>query len=88
MNTIKSMYVDQVINNANGHFITVTFTKKDGTVRTINGRTGVRRYLRGGKATVSAKEYIILYSIQDKGYRAINKAAIMKINYKGTTLLF
>lgn len=32
-----------------GHFFTVKFTKKDGSLRTLNGLDRVKAYLKGGK---------------------------------------
>jgi hypothetical protein len=33
--------------SASGKFFTIVFEKKDGTVRTLNGRRGVTSYLKG-----------------------------------------
>jgi len=88
MYSLNTAVIDNAINNAKGRFLTITFIKKDGTTRTINGRTGVKRYLKGGKATVSAKEYIILYSIHDKGYRSINKSTITRISSSNAIITF
>ena len=32
---------------ATGQFCTVTFIKENGEIRTINGRTGVKKYIKG-----------------------------------------
>ena len=42
-------------------FMTITFTKKDGTERTINGRLNVTKHLAGGKRTLD-DSFIIIYS--------------------------
>jgi hypothetical protein len=63
----------------NNRFFTITFYKKDGELRTINGRLGVKKHLKGGVSTLDANKFLTVYSIADKGYRAINKAAIVSI---------
>ena len=65
--------------NSNGKIFTVTFTKKDGTIRVMNGRLGVEKYLKGGKCTVNKDNFIIMYDLQSKGYRALNKDTIIDV---------
>jgi hypothetical protein len=72
-----------VLESTAGRFVTVTFTKKDGTLRTINGRTGVIKHLKGGKSTIDRSKYIVLYSNADDGYRCINKDTIKSIVFAG-----
>lgn len=38
---VQSLILSRAIVAARGKFVTVQFVKKDGTVRTLNGRTGV-----------------------------------------------
>jgi hypothetical protein len=47
-----------------GCFCTVTFLTNDGEVRTINGRTGVKKYLKGtGKRTEATNNnYFLVYT--------------------------
>jgi len=47
-----------------GNFCTVTFLTNDGEVRTINGRTGVKKYLKGtGKRTETTNsKYFLVYT--------------------------
>jgi len=71
----------------NNRFFTITFVKKDGSLRTINGRLGVKKYLKGGKATLDANKFLIVYSMADGGYRAINKSTIVSIKQDGILLL-
>lgn len=78
--------IKQFINEASNKFMTVTFMKKDKTVRTINGRLNVKKYLRGGKATVDTDKFLVLYSIADQGYRAVNKDSILSIAVDGVVI--
>ena len=68
-------------------FFTISFMKKDGSVRTINGRLGVKKYLKGGKSTLNANNFLTVYSMLDKAYRAINKSSIISIKQNGLMLV-
>ena len=50
--------LDQLIAETKGKFFSVTFTKKDGSVRTINGKDKYRRLLAGGTNRVEGLGYI------------------------------
>jgi len=65
--------------NSKGKFFTVTFTKKDGTTRVMNCRLGVTKYLKGGESTLNPNDYITVYDLQSKGYRAINRKTIIDV---------
>lgn len=80
--------LDQLIIQSAGRFVTVTFTKKDGTDRVLTGRLGVTKHLKGGKSTLDAEQYITIFDVVNKGYRAINRSTIksVKINRIHATL--
>ena len=50
--------LDQLIAETKGKFFSVTFTKKDGSVRTVNGKDKYRRLLAGGTNRVESSGYI------------------------------
>ena len=50
--------LDQLITETKGKFFSITFTKANGSVRTINGKDVYKRLLVGGKFTASEKGYI------------------------------
>ena len=50
--------LDQLIAETKGKFFSVTFTKKDGSVRTINGKDKYRRLLAGGTNRVQDVGYV------------------------------
>lgn len=64
----------------NGKFVTVTFVKKDGTVRKMNCRTGVTKHLKGGESTLDAEQYVTVYDVAKASYRAINRDTIIDIS--------
>jgi hypothetical protein len=71
--------LDSIIEASKGHFITVKFVKKDGSVRTMNCRTGVIKHLRGGKCTVDKNKFLIVYDVKSEGYRSINRNSIVSV---------
>jgi len=81
------MKTDAFILNSNGKFVTVTFTKKDGTIRVLNGRLGVKKHLKGGTNTLNPEQYITIYDVANKGYRAINRATIKSVACEGHTII-
>lgn len=72
-----------MIDNSNGKMVTVSFIKQDGSLRTINGRIGVRKYIKGSSVTNKNDQYITFYDVKNKGYRSINRDTITGIRYQG-----
>ena len=81
------MKLDQFVLESNGKFVTIEFIKKDGSLRKINGRLGVKAPLKGGKSTLDASQYITIYSMADQGYRAINRDTIKSVSLDGVTII-
>ena len=75
----KSDFLADNILNSKGKFFTVEFIKKDGSVRVINGRLGVKKYLKGGESKLDANKYITIFDMALKQYRAINRATILSV---------
>jgi hypothetical protein len=80
--------VDTIIRESAGKFVTVTFEKLDMTERTINGRIGVRH--KGTPAPyrrdTDDNEYLLLWSVRDRGYRRISGRRILRVAAGGTVL--
>jgi hypothetical protein len=70
-------------------FFSVTFTKKDGTERTINARLGVKKHLKGGEKSYNNNDfnYLTVYSVKDKGYRTVNLDTIKEIKLNNRTIV-
>ena len=67
-NLLKSM-----IKNTNGKFFTCFFVKKDGTLRKMTARVGVKKGLTNSGFVREEKENLVcVYDIAAKGYRTIN----------------
>lgn len=75
-----------ILENTNGRFFTVEFTKKDGTVRKMNARLGVKKHLKGGDCTLNREQFIIVFDMQAKGYRAINRDTILTVSCDGVLM--
>lgn len=83
----------QKISLLNGQFFTVEFIKKDNTLRRMNCRTGVKKYLiKNGRKikTVSPFENGVLkvYDLGAKAYRSISIDTIKSIKYSKIELKY
>lgn len=80
---INQSEVANVISNIpKGAFFTVEFIKKDGSLRKMNCRTGVYKYLTPNptrQKPVMPKNMITVFDIHAKGYRHINTDTTLKI---------
>jgi len=81
--------VKQAANLAStGQFCTVTFVKKDGSIRTLNGRSDVKKYLVGGKNNSPA--YLKLWVRDGEKYfnhcRNIHPDKIISIKAHGVVI--
>ena len=72
-----------MIEQSNGKMVTVSFIKQDGTTRVLNGRLGVKKYLKGGKLNTNTDEYISIYDVKNKGYRSVNRNTIVALRMQG-----
>jgi hypothetical protein len=78
-----SLAFSALIAESNGKIFTVTFKKKDGTLRKMNCRLNVTKHLKGGLSTIDHDKYIVAYDLQSKGYRCINKNTIVSVALGG-----
>ena len=77
--------LDELILQSAGRFVTVVFEKKDGALRTLTGRLGVTKHLKGGTSTLNPDAYITLYNMVKKGYRAVNRDTIRSVTINHQT---
>lgn len=78
INVAQSRALAEKLEQSSG-FVTVTFVKKDGSVRKMNCRMGVSKYLKGGESTLDANQYVTVYDMTKAAYRAINRDTIIDI---------
>lgn len=96
MKTLKEISLKEaeyIIRSTKGKVFSVRFYKKDGTLRTLQGRLGVHKDLKGilgkGSTIVKHPEYICVYEMHNS-YRNVNLNTISsvtfgKITYKVVT---
>ena len=63
----------------------VVFLKKDGTLRKMLCRFGVKKHLKGGslKFDPIKRGLLVVFDMQKESYRMINLKTITNINMKG-----
>lgn len=74
---------------ADGKIFTVEFIKKDGTLRKMNARLGVKKHLKGGTLAFDPSERNLLpvFDMQKEGYRMINASTILTIKIGGKEII-
>jgi len=87
MPTLSRTKLNEAINNTNGKFFSVTFEKKDGTLRDMVARKGVTKGLKGGVnlAIKPANGLIVAYDVAKTAYRTINLDTVKRLTFKGQT---
>jgi hypothetical protein len=63
----------------------VDFIKKDGSLRTMIARLGVRKHLQGGTLKYNAEERSLLpvFDMEKQAYRMVNVSTIKEIRHEG-----
>lgn len=90
MSTLKlsnQWSMSQFVALSAGKFITVIFKKKDGTIRKLNGRINVNKYLKYGPYVADTGDGFCVYDVVNKGYRTVKKDAILGITCGGLTIV-
>lgn len=69
----------------NGKIFNITFVKANGEIRKFNARLGVKKNLKGKglKYDPVSRGNLIVYSMDDKGYRTIKISNILRIKCNG-----
>lgn len=71
---------------SSSNIIHVKFVKKDGSIRDMNCRLGVKKHLSGGSSTTKAySNYITVYDMNKLGYRNINMETLLSFKINGLT---
>ena len=75
-----------------GTFFRATFVKKDGSVRNMLARTGVKSHLKGGSYlhghSSKHPNLVPVYDVQKGAYRSINLDTLLELKAHGKTLKF
>lgn len=92
MQQFKRVLLTEIVEQSAGTFLTVDFKTRDGRPRTINGRIGV--HFRGKAVPVrydaetTKRPYVLLWSVQDRGYRRVDVDSIKAIRTRYNEFLF
>jgi hypothetical protein len=77
-----------LIKQTNGRIFNVEFYKKDGSLRKMTARIGVRKHLVGGRNNTShISKYITVYDMVKYGYRTVNIDTVVSLQVNGSTYL-
>lgn len=72
-----------------GQVFTATFVKKDGSVRDMNCRLGVKKHLKGGESTTAhISNLLTVFDMQAAEYRCINLDTVTSVRINGNTVAF
>lgn len=84
---MKSDLIKNLLKTANGRFFGVTFVKKDGTLRTMNARTGVSSHIKGTGASRAGTNdnQLTVFDAQKRAYRTINLDTVKSLRINGVT---
>jgi hypothetical protein len=76
-----------ILSLTGGRFFTVIFRKRDGSIRRMNCRTGVTRYVKGTGLPRNSEHLLTVYDVQVKGYRSIPVDRVVAIRYAGAEIV-
>jgi WYL_2, Sm-like SH3 beta-barrel fold len=86
---MKNTLIDSLLQRTEGKFVGITFVKKDGTIRNLNGRFGVKKYVKHESNTLptaAQQNYFTVYDVKARGYRAVNRETILSVRAMGTEI--
>ena len=85
MKKISRKDILHLLEQNKGNVFSVVFLKKDGTIRHMTCRFGVKKHLKGGKLKFNPLErsLLVVFDMQKESYRMINLETISNINMKG-----
>lgn len=69
--------LDNLIAQTKGKFFSITFVKKDGTVRVINGKDKYQRLLKGGVNNVAAAGFVPFVNRNTETWASAHKDAVV-----------
>ena len=79
------MDIQEFKNEVKGNFFRACFVKKDGSIREMTARFGVKKHLKGGELTYVPEErgYIVVFDVEKEAYRTINMDTLIFLRYNG-----
>ena len=85
MKKISRKDILHLLEQNKGSIFSVVFLKKDGSIRHMTCRFGVKKHLKGGKLKFNPLErsLLVVFDMQKESYRMIILETISNINMKG-----
>ena len=79
-----------IVSAVRDKFFSIEFVKADGSKRTINGRLGVKKHLKGGRNcnVTLVPKHLTIYDMQKKGYRNVNLSTVKTLKVSNFTYKF
>lgn len=83
--TIARTKLAKFLDMTKGKIFTAIFTKKDGTLRKMNCRKGVKAFTQGGvnKVVQMSNDYITVFDMKIHEYRTLNLGTVISVKFKG-----
>jgi hypothetical protein len=84
LNTMNTQQIAEVIKSTKGRFFSVSFVKKDGSLRNMTARLGVKKNIKGIglKFNPSERDLMVVWAMDKENYRMINLKTITSIKFK------
>tara|TARA_R100000664_G_scaffold24829_1_gene34711 strand:- start:603 stop:878 length:276 start_codon:yes stop_codon:yes gene_type:complete len=85
MKKISRRDIIPLLEKNKSNIFSVVFLKKDGTIRKMICRFGVKKHLKGGSLRFNPldRAMLVVFDMQKNAYRMINLETISNINMKG-----
>lgn len=85
MNTISKQEFLNILEEFDNQIFSVKFTKKDGSIRDMNARLGVKKYVTGVGMAYNPADYdlITAFDMQKHAYRMINIKTLISAKING-----
>ena len=85
MKKISRKDILHLLEQNKGSIFSVVFLKKDGSIRHMTCRFGVKKHLKGGKLKFDPikRSLLVVFDMQKESYRMINLETISNIKMKG-----
>lgn len=86
-NTIGRVEAATLVKNTNGKIFSATYIKKDGSERTLTGKLGVTKGVKGTGTSpdVSSIGMVRLYDMVGKGWKMLNLQTVSQVKTGGRT---
>lgn len=83
------MNIQEFKTEVKGNFFRACFLKKDGTIREMTARFGVKKHLKGGELSYNPEDfnYVVVFDVDKQAYRTINMDKLIFLRYNGKEFL-